>query len=115
MIVQIVQTDAVMVGFVDEMASIDGIEKTADMEAALKGLLIGGALGAGVTFGGAKLIIELIKKNKKFAALIGGILGASLGAGAGLMLPSSPPVGSQTIQTGPYTGLPVGTRYSEIQ
>ena len=114
---QTVQTNAVMVGFVDEMASIDGIEKTADMEAALKGLLVGGALGAGVTFGGAKLIIELIKKNKKFAALIGGVLGASLGFGAGLMIPGSPgaPAGPQTIQTGPYTGLPAGTTYRQIQ
>lgn len=113
---QTVQTNAVMVGFVEEMASIDGIEKTADMEAALKGLLVGGALGAGVTFGGAKLIIEMIKKNKKFAALIGGVLGASLGAGAGLMMPSSPAAsaGPQVIQTGPYSGLPVGTRYSDV-
>lgn len=114
---QTVQASAVMAGFVDEMASIDGIEKTADMEAAFKGLLLGGALGAGVTFGGAKLIVEMIKKNKKFAALIGGILGASLGAGAGIMIPSPPPAapaGPTTIQTGPYTGLPVGTRYADV-
>lgn len=117
MIVQTVQTNAVMFGFVDEMANIDGIEKTADLEAAFKGLLIGGALGAGVTFGGAKMIIEMIKRNKKFAALIGGILGASLGAGAGLMIQSSPdaPAGPQTIQTGPYAGLPVGTTYRQVQ
>lgn len=107
-----------MAGFVDEMAAIDGIEKTGDLGAALTGLLVGGALGAGMTFGGAKAIVHLVQKNKKFAALIGGILGASLGAGAGMMLPSAPPAaaaGPQVIQTGPYTGLPVGTRYADIQ
>ena len=108
---------AVIAGFVDEMAAIEGIEKTADMEAAMKGLLVGGTLGAGVTLGGAKMIVEMIKHNKKFAALMGGIMGASLGAGIGVMMPSPPPPppGSTTIQTGPYAGLPKGTRIREIQ
>ena len=102
--------DALIAGFADEL----GLEKTADMDAALKGLVIGGILGTGATFGGAKAIIHLIKKNRNFAALVGGILGATLGAGAGAVMTGSPPSAPQTIQTGPYAGLPVGTTYADI-
>lgn len=104
--------DALVAGFSDEL----GLEKTADMETAFQGLLIGGALGTGLTLGGAKLIVHLVKKNKNFAALIGGLLGATLGAGAGGFIAegAAPPAGPQTIQGGPYAGLPTGTRYTDI-
>ncbi len=101
---------ALLAGFSDEF----GLEKTADMETALKGIVIGGAIGAGSSIGGAKLIVHLIEKNRKFAALIGGLLGATMGAGAGFLLGKAAPPSPQTIQQGPYAGLPVGTRYTDI-
>lgn len=103
---------ALMVGFADELAGLGGMEKTADWETALKGLLIGGLIGGGVGFGGAKAIAALIEKNKHVAAMMGAALGASMGISLG-SLQSKPEV--KLIQTGPYQGLPEGTRYSEVQ
>lgn len=104
------RSDALLAGFAHEL----GLEKTADMDAAFKGLLIGGVLGTGATLGGAKAIVHMIQKNRNFAALVGGLLGAALGAGAGTLMGKSAPPEDTTIRTGPYAGLPVGTRYTDI-
>jgi hypothetical protein len=95
------------------MAGFAGMEKTADWETAVKGLVIGGALGGGMGFGGAKAIVHLVEKHKGFAALIGGIIGATAGVGLGAAVskPAPPP---QMIQHGTYAGLPAGTTYRGI-
>lgn len=104
-----------IIGFTDELAAIGGMEKTADWEAAVKGLLIGGLLGAGAGFGGSKWLVRLIERNKDMAAILGGALGASMGAGLGIIARTKPAVPPKTVQQGTYRGIPVGTRYSDLE
>lgn len=103
--------NALAIGFATGMAEIGGMEKTADWEDAVKGLMIGGLLGGGAGVVGAKALAMLIEKNKHVAALMGAALGASLGLAGGVLAKRTPP---QLVQHGIYRGIPVGTPYGDI-
>lgn len=107
-------THAMMIGFAEELAVIGGLEKTADWDNAIKGLIVGGLLGGGAGFAGAKGLAYMIERNKKFAAMMGAALGASLGI-AGGSLTRGAPGAPTTVQEGIYRGIPVGTRYGDIE
>ena len=55
-------------------------------ELGLKGLAIGAALGAGLTYMSADELDEAISKNKGLAVIAGALIGATLLGGAGYFL-----------------------------
>lgn len=103
--------NALVLGLASGMAEIGGMEKTADWEDAVKGLMIGGLLGGGAGVAGAKGLAMLIERNKHVAALMGAALGASLGIAGGALMKKTPP---QLVQHGIYQGVPVGTPYGHV-
>ncbi len=102
---------ALALGFASGMAEIGGMEKTAEWEDAVKGLIIGGLLGGGAGVAGAKGLAMLIERNKHVAALMGAALGASLGVAGGVLVKKTPP---QLVRHGLYQGVPVGTPYGDV-
>ena len=103
--------NALTIGFATGMAEIGGMEKTADWESAVKGLMIGGLIGGGAGVAGAKGLAMLIERNKHVAALMGAALGASLGIAGGVLVKKAP---QELVRHGIYQGVPVGTPYGDI-
>ena len=81
------------------------LEKSAvSKETGLKGLALGAALGAGLTYMSADKLDEVVSENKMMAVIAGALIGAGLLGGAGYLL------GKDKVQprvVDPRTGRPV--------
>lgn len=82
----------VLIGFRSE------IEKIAvSSEMGLKGLAIGAALGAGLTYMSADKLEDVVSQNKTMAMIAGALIGAGVLGGAGYLLGKAKPATPQAV------------------